>query len=241
MTKRRKKQRATHRPAKKGRDRDESLGSGDLMTASVWLERAQTSIHHALLCRNRMMDSGAPLADRDLCWALAKYVENTEESVKQLDNITHRLLLAELIEIPLSGPDANLTWKNLKGMRERLAHRFWEIDNRVVLDAVMHDFPLLDALFDSLHIVPEPFNIRTDQTADFIVSTEWIRKIRYARGPEDPLLPGNSFIAAAYDRDFGWNMFRVGLNEERNANTISVSDGWSERSGIDFGLKLYGR
>ena len=161
MTKRRKKQRATHRPSKKRRDQDGTLGNDDLMRATVWLERAKENIHNALLCRSRMVDGGAPLSDPDLCWALAKYVENTEESVKQLDNITHGLLLAELTEIPFSDPDANLTWKNLKGMRERLAHRFWEIDHDVVLDTVMNDFPLLDDLFDCLYIVPEPFNVRT--------------------------------------------------------------------------------
>ena len=66
--------------------------------------------------------------DNDLFWALVKYAENVQESVKQLDNLNKSILPA-LEEIPNKSQDAtDISWEGFKKMREVLAHQFGNID-----------------------------------------------------------------------------------------------------------------
>ena len=73
------------------------------------------------------IDSLLPVQDPDLLAALKKYVEDTCEAIKVVDNdLTSRGSgLAELlVEFPSKSNRDEITWRNLIGRRGVIAHRF---------------------------------------------------------------------------------------------------------------------
>jgi len=56
------------------------------------------------------------------------------EEIKRIDRYTNEQLLQNYPSIP---------WKNIKGMRDRIAHGYFEIDTDVVFDALKNDIPPL--------------------------------------------------------------------------------------------------
>lgn len=65
-------------------------------------------------------------------------IEAIGEGVNQIDKQTNGCLLAERPEIP---------WRDVIGIRNHIAHGYFDIDGDVVLDVVKNDLqPLLDAV-----------------------------------------------------------------------------------------------
>ena len=56
------------------------------------------------------------------------------EEVKRIDRYTEKRFLSNYPSIP---------WENIKGMRDRIAHGYFEIDVDVVCDALKNDIPPL--------------------------------------------------------------------------------------------------
>jgi uncharacterized protein with HEPN domain len=56
------------------------------------------------------------------------------EEVKRIDRYTEKLLLSNYPSIP---------WESVMGMRDRIAHGYFEIDTEVVFDALKNDIPPL--------------------------------------------------------------------------------------------------
>lgn len=61
-------------------------------------------------------------------------IEAIGESVKQIDKATDGTLLAERPEIP---------WKDVIGIRNHIAHGYFDIDGDVVLDVIKNDLDTL--------------------------------------------------------------------------------------------------
>ena len=102
--------------------------------------------------------------DDDLFWALVKYAENVQESIKQLDNV-NKSILPVLEEIPNRSQDeTDISWEGFKKMREILAHQFNNIDPRILWDVVTKEFPVLDRLLQVLvvgeGVAGKGFNIK---------------------------------------------------------------------------------
>lgn len=77
-------------------------------------------------------------------------LEAIGEGIKSVDDRTKGLLLVKRPEIP---------WKAVKGMRDRIAHGYFDINTELVWDAIKNDLPALsDAinyLVDNLYeIIP---------------------------------------------------------------------------------------
>ena len=104
----------------------------------TWIKRMGINLSRAIKLAARMLPADLQESN-DLFWALVKYTENVQESAKQLDEINNKIY-PELIEI--SEDD----WRGLKGMRDRLAHAFWNIDPQILWSTVTEDFPVLYAL-----------------------------------------------------------------------------------------------
>jgi len=114
----------------------------------TWLERMGAQLGRAINLSQRMSPEDLDESS-DLFWALAKYAENVQESVVQLDRVNTKVYPA-LVEL------GEGTWKGLKGMRSRLAHAFWNIDPRILWATVTEDFPRLRALLSTIVLVDEP-------------------------------------------------------------------------------------
>ena len=102
-----------------------------------------------------------PLATDDVFWALAKYAENVQESLVQIDN-ANATVLPTLTAVPES------SWRDLKGMRNRLAHKFWDIDPQILWQTITEDFPALIALLSNLAIASAACDFPNAPTASFL-------------------------------------------------------------------------
>ena len=133
-----------------------------IVEVKTWLQRMDDHSARAIALSTRMSSADTDQSN-DLFWALAKYVENVQESVVQLDAVNPRVYPA-LVE--LSEP----TWKGLKGMRSRLAHAFWNVDPEILLSTVTEDFPNLRALLSTIEVHAKP--ISDYETVEFTLKTE---------------------------------------------------------------------
>ncbi|MBO7116269.1 MAG: DUF86 domain-containing protein [Prevotella sp.] len=61
-------------------------------------------------------------------------IEAIGEGIKRIDERTHQLLLLHRSEIP---------WKAVKGMRDHIAHGYFDINTDFVWDVIKNDLPLL--------------------------------------------------------------------------------------------------
>ena len=116
----------------------------------AWIDSMNIHLENAIRLSRRMNDSSVNDA-HDLFWALVKYAENVQECIIQLDTINSTILPA-LDEIPQKdNPDPGFSWAGMKGMRQRLAHDFRNIDPKVLWQTVTYDFPILLSL--TSHII----------------------------------------------------------------------------------------
>ena len=114
-----------------------------------WLSEIQVFTNRAILLAGKM-DSNNLSDDEDMFWALVKYAENVEESIKQIDSI-NASILPILEEIPIEPQAGNdISWKGFKAMRDVLTHQFKNIDPKILWAVVTEEFPVLNQLLKVL-------------------------------------------------------------------------------------------
>lgn len=196
------------------------LTDHDFQQVVVWRDRIVENIDSALSCY-RWMDEGGLQSGEHALTALAKYVENTTESIKQLDNLTKGKLFAQLVEIPeRSTEEGAMTWRNMIGMRDRLSHKFYETDQDLLVNVVKEDFPKLAILFRTLLIgqwtTRDGRFVFSSDTADIPRPTE-------ASHPVSGPGPGRSSIVALYHSSHGWTLIRLFGTPEGSFHTVLLS------------------
>lgn len=141
--------------------------------------------------------------DDHLYWALVKYVENVQESAKQINNINSRFF-SELAEIDKDD------WKALRGMREWLAHKFWDVDSNILWKTVKEDFASLLPLLESIRIADKLFSEKGE-----IDLTDELERIKNM--PEMPegfdFKPGHSLVIMAFTRVGDIMVVRIGHSD----------------------------
>lgn len=63
------------------------------------------------------------------------------ESIKRLDKETNKQLLSQYPEID---------WKGIMGMRDIIAHHYFDIDAEVVFDVMKNDLPMVKIVIDKM-------------------------------------------------------------------------------------------
>ena len=168
-----------------------SVESIEAQLASIteWFERMLDFANRALglvgQCRT------VPSKDDHDFWALVKYAENVQEAATQIDNINNTVFQA-LAAIPRGD------WQDLKGMRNRLAHKFWDIDPEVLWQTVTEEFPELIALLTNLQICEKPCQFPNAPSATF---TGKQFKDLQPTEPGRNLTPRNSLTFLAIDKE----------------------------------------
>ena len=109
--------------------RDSSMTVEKVAQIQQWLSRMRFYLRKPVTLSAKI-DETQLSKDDDLFWALVKYAENVQECAVQLDNINDSIF-ACLAEFPMKTENEELSWDGLKGMRSRLAHRFWDINPAV--------------------------------------------------------------------------------------------------------------
>ncbi|MBQ0155384.1 MAG: DUF86 domain-containing protein [Bacteroidales bacterium] len=75
----------------------------------------------------------SPEGNKDLA-ASSMLIEAIGEGFKNVDKITDRKLLPLRSEIP---------WQEVKGMRDKIAHGYFDIDAEIIFESVKYDLPEL--------------------------------------------------------------------------------------------------
>ena len=173
--------------------------------------------------------------DRDLLTALKKYVEDSCEAIKVVDNKlkdNRSSLESLLFEIPNDTLDDEVSWRNLIGRRDVIAHRLLTVDdNRVYMEAV-RDFGLLDQLLSKVYFVPVKTTFASNKGFMPLFKARILRRLAPSRAGEIPSI-GQSLIFVCEDIDEGIVSFRMGRS---TTNKVLLA---SSRTG-KFQFSLYG-
>ena len=101
------------------------------------LRQIRESIHNLELWNDSITDVEELLTSPEGMKTLAAdcmLIEAIGEGVKRVDERTHQQLLPLRLEIP---------WKAVKGMRDHIAHGYFDINTDLVWDVVKNDLPPL--------------------------------------------------------------------------------------------------
>lgn len=131
----------------------ESMSLQQLRIVEDLLKQIRESIHNLELWNAPLMDVNELLASPDGMKTLAAdcmLIEAIGEGIKRVDERTHQQLLPLRPEIP---------WKAVKGMRDHIAHGYFDINTDLVWDVVKNDLPALrdaiDYFIDNLYEIVE--------------------------------------------------------------------------------------
>ena len=156
--------------------------------------------------------------DRDLFTALKKYVEDTCEAIKVVDDDLKRngSSIAELItELPSESDHDVATWRNLIGRRGVIAHQLLTVDDQRVYQEAVRDFKPLYQLLSYVCFVPVKTDIENDQT-EFspMIKTKWIEGLTPANAGERPKI-GTALTFICDDESLGFVAIRMGISDQR--------------------------
>ena len=176
-----------------------------------WVDRMRVHARRAVSL-SKKMNEGDVHQENDLFWALVKYMENVQESAKQLDDINESTFRS-LEEFPMETESDDLNWKGLKGMRDRLAHRFWDIDTSIIWKTAMDDFPLLLSLLEKLHVMPTALNIGAASSTGIVIdSNAFLDLPPVDRGGEPQLR--NTIVCLFFDQDGNAKCVRIAKHSD---------------------------
>ena len=165
----------------------------------VWLARMRDNTARAVEL-SEMLTADIFSEDIHEYWALVKYVENAQESAKQIDNINKKLF-SELIEFD------ERYWKSLRGMRDRLVHKFWDIDPSILWNTVRVDFAEILALLSTMHVHERP--VGEDDGFSFSHRPEKLFSLP-DWSSETSFAAGHSIVAVAFTHFGNVKVIRVG-------------------------------
>ena len=184
-----------------------------------WMDNMNCYLEKAIELSKRMDCSKLDESD-DLFWALVKYAENVQECILQLDKI-NRTILPALDEIPQKAePNIGFSWKGMKGMRQRLAHDFRNIDSEILLQTVANDFPILFSL--TSHVIVVEVSSQ-DGTLGVGFNVGAFRSMP-AFEEQEGFKPGNSMIALFFDGSYKAQCVRFARLDDRTIRLETSDD-----------------
>jgi uncharacterized protein with HEPN domain len=149
--------------------------------------------------------------DADLMTALKKYVEDTCEAIKQVDNELKRndsSLETLLFEIP-GESDEQISWRNLVGRRDVIAHQLLTVDDRRVYREAERDFYSLQEFVSRVYFAPIKTNFSAGRGATPLFRLEVLNRLTPAVGGERPRI-GTSIVFVFEDVVDGFVCIRMG-------------------------------
>ncbi len=192
-----------------------------IIEVKTWLERMQINAAKAISLAERMSPDDMNESN-DLFWALAKYTENVQESVVQLDGINKRIYPA-LIELD------EHAWQGLKGMRSRLAHTFWNINAQILRSTIVTDFPTLLALLSTIIVIDHP--VGDNEKVSFRFKTDRLLGLPDLTSAS-VVEAGRSIVALFFGYNGKVGVFRVGHD---GSNRLVIN------TNFDTQFSVYGR
>lgn len=181
--------------------------------AEEFMMSAARNCRRAIGVMDRMKQGGGR-KDADLMAALKKYVEDTGEAIKQVDNELKRnesSLETLLFEIPRQSDD-QVSWRNLIGRRDVIAHHLLTVDDQRVYREAERDFCSLLELISRVYFGPIKTNFRAGQGATPLFRREVVSRLSPAVGGERPQI-GSFLVFVFEDVVDGFWCLRMGRTE----------------------------
>ena len=215
----------------------------------VWLIGADEPVSETCIHAEELMASGARSCrsaldvmarmeraegaqDADLVTALKKYVQDTCEAIKQVDNALKEKgsdLATLLFEVPDRSP-GEISWRDLIGRRDVIAHQLLTIDDKRIQHEAQRDFGLLHKLLSWVYFAPVKTNLKAGRGFGPMLKTDVVRGLLPAKPGSTPTI-GQSLIFVCEDEKQGLVAFRAGRTEKngvlfaglRGTHRISVA------------------
>ena len=185
-----------------------------------WMASATRNCRSALDVTTRMDSTDGP-KDPHLLTALKKYVEDTCEAIKQVDTRLKNeesSLAQVLFEIP-EASHGQVSWRELIGRRDVLAHRLLTIDNERVHREAKRDFGALFELLSRVNFVPVKTDLEAGKGFSAAVKTDAMHRLAPSTDGRTPEI-GSSLVFICEDSKRGFLTFRMGRSEN---NTILLA------------------
>ena len=154
------------------------------------------------------MRQGKAREDLDLMTALKKYVEDACAAIKEVDDELKRngsSLDKLLFEIPGEATDDQMSWRNLIGRRDVIAHQLLTIDDDRVYREAERDFGLLEQFISRVYF-------GSGRGTQPLFRTEILDNLARIRRGDRPRI-GNSIVFVFDDVVDGLVWVRMGVSE----------------------------
>ena len=199
---------------------------------SEWLSKAVENAEGAL--RVLVLLHEGSRIQGELVTALKKYVEDAGQAIKEIDNRleSHGSSLDALIfEVPSVSED-DMSWRNLIGRRDVIAHNLLRVDDERVHSEAIRDFRRLHQLLTKIGL--SPFKVGPNaEGLTYGFATEALRNCTVYSGGQWTI--GQSLIAIAEREQGGFISARIGRGP---GNKLVVSlDTTGEWGAQIFGIK----
>ena len=150
--------------------------------------------------------------DPHLVAALKRYVEETGQALKEVDNRLKKLHsgLNELFpEIP--------SWKSLISRRDVIAHQILTLDDGKVREEADRDFRALCQLLSNIHFAPTFIDIEQGIGPEFCVRSNLLRELEPSEAGQEGFVPGGALVIVCLDARKGIVTFRLGRGPDNQA------------------------
>ena len=162
--------------------------------------------------------------DAHLRAALKKYVEDTGEALKQVDDRLKKggSSLDELFPDLPSRADDTAAWRDLIGRRDVIAHKILTVDDDLVRQEADRDFRTLHGLLRNIHFVPTVSNLRDGQMFKMHLRAEELHRLPPVQpGSDVTAVPGSSLILVCQDMQQGMLTFRLARSHDNRLQLAS--------------------
>ena len=194
--------------------RDEEI-SDTCIHLEEFIASAARNAEKALLVIDRI-DAANALRDGDLLTALKKYVEDTCEAIKVVDNELKgkgASLESLLSELPDKTGSNSVSWRGLIARRDVIAHKLLTVDDEQVYREAVQDFGVLHQMLSSMYFVPVKTDWASNRGFSPRIKPDAIKRLAPLKAGTTPRI-GQSLIFICEDEQEGFLTFRLSRSQD---------------------------
>lgn len=150
--------------------------------------------------------------DPHLVAALKRYVEDTGQALKEVDNRLKQLHSG----LNLLFPEIS-SWKELIGRRDVIAHQILTLDDDKIREEADRDFRALCRLLGNIHFAPTIIDLERGIGPQVIVRANYLRGLASSEPGQDAFVLGGSMVVVCLDASKGIIVFRLGRSSDNRA------------------------
>ena len=150
--------------------------------------------------------------DPHLVAALKRYVEDTGQALKEVDNRLKKLHsgLNELF------PEIS-SWKGLISRRDVIAHRILTLDDDKVREEADRDFRALCQLLSNIHFAPTIIDLEQGIGPKVAIRSNYLRELVPSEANQEAFVLGGALVVVCLDARKGIVTFRLGRSPDNKA------------------------